>query len=224
MRRSLPALVATFEEIYDQTGDAEAHGISTLLLKYLTVATIYMFSDVLHTVAKLQSSLQSEKLDLTSVPTMVTNTINRLKELKEKPDTSTWFKNHASVFSDQGQLGHKNIKVTEEEKTEFLCSTSRPYIQSVIDHTISRMGSTDLIGAASVFDPCHLPETEDNLSGYGTEKIAKLTDFYGMKQKVKCDGQEGESEPDIDIEETEAEWKLFRRQTVQRQFNSSSIV
>ncbi len=55
------------------------------------------------------------------------------------------------------------------------------------------MGSTDLIGAASVFDPCHLPETEDNLSGYGTEKIAKLTDFYGMKQKVKCDGQEGES-------------------------------
>ncbi len=113
-----------FEEIYDQTGDAETHCISTLLLKYLTVATIYMLSDVLHMVAKLQGSLQSEKLDLASVPTMVTNTINRLKELKEKPDTSTWFKNHASVFSDhQGQLGHKNIKITEEEKTEFLCST-----------------------------------------------------------------------------------------------------
>ncbi len=131
--------------------------------------------------------------------------------------------NHASVFSDQGQLGHKNIKVTEREKAEFLCSTYRPYIQSVvIDHTISRMGSTDLIGAASVFDPCHLPETEDNLSGYGTEKIAKLTDFYGMEQKVKCDGQEGESEPDIDIEETEAEWKLFRR-LIFKQYKGSSI-
>ncbi len=99
------SICSYIEEIYDQTGDAEAHGISTLLLKYLTVATIYMLSDVIHTVAKLQGSLQSEKLDLASVPTMVTNTINR--------DTSTWFKNHASVFSDQGQLGHKNIKVTE---------------------------------------------------------------------------------------------------------------
>ncbi len=108
-----------------------------------------MLSDVLHMVAKLQGSLQSEKLDLASVPTMVTNTINRLKELKEKPDTSTWFKNHASVFSDQGQLGHKNIKVTEEEKTEFFVQHLSPYIQSVIDHTISRMESTDLIGAAS---------------------------------------------------------------------------
>ncbi len=69
VRRSLPALVATFEAINDQTGDAEAHGISTLLLKYFTVATIYMLSDVLHSVAKLQGSLQSEKLDLASVPT-----------------------------------------------------------------------------------------------------------------------------------------------------------
>ncbi len=59
---------------------------------------------------------------------MVTNTINRLKELKENPDISTWFKNHASVFSDQdSSLDTKNIKVTEEEKTEFLCSTYRPY-------------------------------------------------------------------------------------------------
>ncbi len=40
------------------------------------------------------------------------------------------------------------------------------------------------------------------------KKIAKLTDFYGMKQKMKCDGPQGESEPDIDIEETEAEWTL----------------
>ncbi len=48
------------------------------------------------------------------------------------------------------------------------------HIQSVIDHTISRMGSTDLIGAASVFDPCHLLETEDNLSGYGTEKNCQI--------------------------------------------------
>lgn len=30
MRRSLPALDGTFEEVYDETGDAEAHGIVLL--------------------------------------------------------------------------------------------------------------------------------------------------------------------------------------------------
>ena len=53
VRLSLPALVSTFEEIYDETGDAEAHGIAILLTKYKTVACIYMLCDVLHTVAAL---------------------------------------------------------------------------------------------------------------------------------------------------------------------------
>ena len=62
------ALVSLLE---DETGDAEAHGIATLLTKYNTVASMYMLCDVLHTVAKLQGSLQSKNIDLTSVPGMV---------------------------------------------------------------------------------------------------------------------------------------------------------
>ena len=45
-----------------RTGDAEAHGIASLLTKYNTVACIYMLSDVLHTVAKLQGSLQGKEV------------------------------------------------------------------------------------------------------------------------------------------------------------------
>ena len=67
VRKSLPALVSTFEEIHDETGDAEAHGIATLLTKYNTVACIYMLSDVLHTVAKLQGNLQAKEVDLAGV-------------------------------------------------------------------------------------------------------------------------------------------------------------
>ena len=54
-------------DIYEETGDAEAHGIASLLTKYNTVACIYMLSDVLHTVAKLQG----KEVDLASVPAMV---------------------------------------------------------------------------------------------------------------------------------------------------------
>ena len=84
VRKSLPALVSTFEKICDETGDAEAHGIATLFTKYNTVACIYMLSDVLHTVAKLQGYLQAKEIDLASVPGMVDSTTKRLKELKER--------------------------------------------------------------------------------------------------------------------------------------------
>ena len=113
VRRSLPALVATFEEIYEETGDAEAHGIATLLTKYNTVACIYMLSDILHTVAKLQGTLQGKEIDLASVPGMVQVTTERLKELKDKVDSSTWFKDHYSVFTNPSQLGARNIEITE---------------------------------------------------------------------------------------------------------------
>ena len=69
VRLSLPALVSTFKEIYDETGDAKAHKIAILSTKYKTVACIYMLCDVLHTVAALQAS----------VPAMVESTIRRLK-------------------------------------------------------------------------------------------------------------------------------------------------
>ena len=53
-----------------------------------------MLCDVLHTVAKLQGSLQAKELDLATVPVTVKGTITRLVELKEHPGSSTWFKDH----------------------------------------------------------------------------------------------------------------------------------
>ena len=60
VRQCLPALVRTFEEIYEESRDAEAYGLSKLLCTYKFVACLYMLCDVLHTVAKLQASLQTK--------------------------------------------------------------------------------------------------------------------------------------------------------------------
>lgn len=62
-----------------------------------------------------------------------------------------------------------------------------------------------------VFDPHHLPDSEDKLSDYGVDKILELTDFYGTVQKVQYNGWEGISQLDIEAGDTEAGWKLFRR-------------
>ena len=200
VRLSLPALVSTFKEIYDETGDAEAHGIAILSTKYKTVACIYMLCDVLHTVAALQAS----------VPAMVESTTRRLMELKENVNTCTWFKNHSSVFTDDAQLGTKNIVVTEEEKNLFLHKVYRRYVQSIVDHINGRMESTDLISAMSIFDPQHLP-TDDKLADYDIEKIRTLINFYSVAQRIQFQGEIGISQPDINAEDTESQWKLFRR-------------
>ena len=164
--RWLPSLVSTLEEINEQMGDAEAHGIASLLTKYNTVACLYMLSDVLHTVAKLQGSLQGKEVDLASVPSMVESTTQRLKELKENTQSSTWFKDHYAVFTDPSQLGTKGIDVTESMKTQFLQKVYRPYIRSVMDHIGGRLESRDLISSMSVFNFVTFPMMKKKLSDY----------------------------------------------------------
>ena len=62
-----------------------------------------------------------------------------------------------------------------------------------------------------MFDPSNLPDSEESLSSYGTDTISILTDFYGRAQQVKLQDEVGHSSPDVDIEQTQAEWKIFRR-------------
>ena len=169
VRLSLPALVVTFENIYEECGDAEAYGIAKLLSTYKFVACLFMLCDVLNTVAKLQGSLQSKELDLAFVPLLVKSTTDRLTELKDKPLSSTWFKDHTSVFSNETVLGDRHISVSESEKQSFLSSIYCPYIQSVIDLITTRMNSSDVISAFSIFDPSHLPKSEDSLTLYAKD-------------------------------------------------------
>lgn len=146
---------------------------------------------------------------LAIVPVMVDSTYLSLKRIQIP--VASWFRDHAKVFTDDNLLGAKEIVVTSEEKDDFLQNIYRPYIQSVIDHINSRLESSDLISSISVFDPRHIPDTEEELSSYGDWKITTLLKFYCSPQKVHFEGEDGTSQPDIEIEEAESEWKLFRR-------------
>ncbi len=222
VRQVLPALVKTLKEIHAESGDAEVYGLSVLLCTYKFVACLYMLCDVLHTVAKLQGGLQSKDLDLSVVPVMVQTTTGRLRELKDNPSSSTWFKDHSLVFSDPAQLGELDIEITEFDKETFIQTVYKPYIQSVIDHITSRMRSSDVFSAYSIFNPRHLPEEEKNLSTYGSEELELLTNYYGKPQTVSFQCTTGTSVPDVNPEQTEAEWKIFRRMMFTKFKNSTA--
>ena len=142
---------------------------------------------------------------------LVDGTLSRLKELKENLHSSTWFKDHKTVFTDSELLGERNIVISEEEEQQFMMQVYRPYIQSIIDRISSRLKSSDLVSAFSIFDPRHLPGKEEELATYGVETLQKLTDFYGKEQRVTCEDKTGVSYPDVTAEQAEAEWKIFRR-------------
>ena len=108
----LRALVATFEKIYENSGNAEAYRIAKLICTYKFVACLYMLCDVLHTLTKLQ--------DLAAVPILMQCTISRFLEIKDCVSSSTWFKNHTAVFTDSCQLGKCNIVVFETDQDNFI--------------------------------------------------------------------------------------------------------
>ena len=120
-----------------------------------------------------------------------------------------WFKDHRNVFTDSNLLGERNIDISDEQE-QFIMYVYRPYIQSVIDHISSRLNSSDLVSAFSIFDPRHLPEKEEELATYGVETLKKLTNFYGKEQHAMYEDKTGVLQPDIIAEQAEAEWKIFR--------------
>ena len=94
-------------------------------------------------------TLQSKDLILVTISEMVKVTVNRLVELKEQPESTTWFKDNAAVFSDKVALGKKFI-VHEADRKSCMSSVYCSYIRSVIYNITSRLNSSDVFSAFDV--------------------------------------------------------------------------
>ena len=58
IRKELPALLTTLQQLYETTGDAEAFGLSTLLACFTGVASVFFLSEVLDILAKMNATMQ----------------------------------------------------------------------------------------------------------------------------------------------------------------------
>ena len=87
----------------------------------------------------LQAGLQSKRIDLATVPVMAESTVSRLRELKESPSSSTWFKGHLGVFREI-----RDSEASPVEQETFMSKVYRPYIQGHISNRLE-----------SYFQPSH---------------------------------------------------------------------
>ena len=71
IRKELPALILTLQQLYYSTGDAEAFGLSILLSCFNGVANVFFLSDVLQILARMNVTLQRKVADFSKLQIML---------------------------------------------------------------------------------------------------------------------------------------------------------
>ena len=86
-----------------------------------------------------------------------------------------------------------------------------PVLQNLIDNIKGRFeDSRGIVTALSIFDPRHLPK-ESELRDYGLQQLNVLIDYYGKAHSLELNGATVPIVPDIDKDDTLAEWRIFKR-------------
>ena len=71
VRNCFVATITTLESIYEESHEPEAYGISKIISKTSTLFAIYFLDYVLPQIPKLSKCLQTEKMDLSIVSSLV---------------------------------------------------------------------------------------------------------------------------------------------------------
>ena len=82
IRKDLPALIITLQQLYQTSGDAEAYGISLVLSSFSGVASIFLLSEVLDLLAKLSCYMQRQTTDFSKIPLILDSILNGARGTK----------------------------------------------------------------------------------------------------------------------------------------------
>ena len=80
VKQSNSAIVLSLNNIYEESHEPEALGLSNAMCKQSTMTAIYLLDFILPQVARLSKTLQTEKLDLTIVSSLVDATLCTLDD------------------------------------------------------------------------------------------------------------------------------------------------
>ena len=217
--KELPALVITLQQLYENSGDAEAFGLSKLLSSFSGVASLMLLSKVLDTLARMNASMQMKAADFSKLPVLLKATTDQLKHMKE--ENSEWVslvnekicvleQEHGIEMSRTFGSSRLSIQTMDDYRTKVAI----PYIDKLLDNIKQRFSDDALkiVVAMSIFNPALLPTAEDpQLSSYGNEELKVLANFYGKEASVEHNGTRFTSPPLLNSEDLQTEWKIFRR-------------
>ena len=83
IRKELASLIITLDNLYEESGDAEAYGLSLVLSSFSGIASIFLLSAALDLLAKLNCFMRKKAADFSRLPIILEGIISKLKHLKE---------------------------------------------------------------------------------------------------------------------------------------------
>ena len=222
IRKDLPALVTTLQQLHETTGDAEAFGLSVLLASFTGVASVIFLSEVLDILARMNATMQTKVADFSKLNILLQLTLDELRSLKN--DKAEWCSSTESTISKlEAEYGIEIGRFTPgsarsrfaliKSVEEYLLHVAIPYIDTLINNINRRFSDkiVKLLVATSIFNPAQLPAACESMSSYGLQEIKELADFYGKEASVEYLGATYTSPPLLDQQELLSEWKVFRR-------------
>ena len=222
IRKELPAIIITLQQLHETTGDAEAFGLCTLLSSFTGVASVMYLSEVLDILAHMNASMQRKTADFSRLQIFLKSTMDELKSLKEEKAEWCSLTNSALKLLEEKfaiNIGRHNIG-SARSKWMSICTIKDyreqvviPYLDSLIENINQRFSdkAVKLLVATSIFNPAEVPTDQDSLSSYGLQQIKDLADFYGRQAYVDYCGVTYTSPPLLHRDELLSEWKVFRR-------------
>ena len=176
VKANYAAIVIILENIYEQSHEPEALGISKALSKESTLSAIFLLDFVLPLVIKLSKCLQTEKLGLSIISSLVHATLHTIDEAL-LPATN-WV---LELMDAREEIERATgVKVTSANIASFQERVAKHFITDLKNNIVCRFTSQDVVSSFSIFDPEKMsPLGTIDLFCYGEDCIDTILKHYG---------------------------------------------
>ena len=79
IRKELASLIINLDNLYEESGDAEAYGLSLVLSSFSGIASVFLLSAALDLLAKLNCFMQKKAADFSRLPIILEGIISEFK-------------------------------------------------------------------------------------------------------------------------------------------------
>ena len=212
--------MSPLETIYQESHEPEALGISKILSKPSTLFAIYLLDNILPEVSKLSKSLQTEKLDLCIISSLVDATLHTLEDVLQP--AAKWVLDLQEIKEEMDIT--VGINFNSDDVASFQSRVTEPFYTKLKESIANRFVSQDVVSCFSIFDPKKTPNSLENCT-YGEDQVKVLLEHYGselLPTEWKTFGRYISNQPREDIKEQLKE--LSTNSMMQTMFPNLSIL
>ena len=139
--------MSALETIYQESHEPEALGISKILSKPSTLFAIYLLDYILSEVSKLSKILQTEKLDLSIISSLVDATLPTLEDVLQP--AAKWVLDLQEVKEEMDIT--VGINFNSDAMASFQSRVTEPFFTKLKENIANCFVSQDVVSCFSIF-------------------------------------------------------------------------